>query len=274
MQHDAGFSTFEKYGWTREQMTGFVVEQLRRYRPMVAVGHDLNGEYGHYQHRAYALLLSDAVRISADPAQYPESAQAYGVWDVPKTYLHLYPENPICMDWDQPMENFGGMTPYEVTKNLGFKAHRSQQSGWSWYFSIYDTAASIEKYSPCEYGLYRTTAGDDVRKDDMFENLTSHAEQDRLEAEARKEAEEQARREAEEASAAAEAAAHRAEEEVLQETERIQAQEKASQEEARHKKPALLIPGAAGAITLAVIVSVIRPGVSAGKFAGSKNRKK
>ena len=29
-----------------------------------------------------------------------------------------------------------------------------------------------EKYSPCEFGLYRSLVGEDVNKNDMFENLT------------------------------------------------------------------------------------------------------
>jgi LmbE family N-acetylglucosaminyl deacetylase len=183
------FRKFEKLGWSREQMTGFVVEQLRRFQPMVAIGHDPNGEYGHAQHKVYSQLLMDAVAISADTEKYPETAEKYGVWDVPKTYLHMYKENPIVMDWDQPMENFGGLTPYEVTRDLGFEEHGSQHGGWSWYFSGADTAAEIEHYSPCDYGLYRSTVGEDVNKNDFFENLISHAEQDRLAEEARLEAE-------------------------------------------------------------------------------------
>ena len=173
---DQAFQYFAKYGHSREEMTGFVVEQLRRFKPMVAVGHDIKGEYGHAQHKAYSQLVMDAVAVSSDPLQHPDSAERYGTWDVPKTYLHLYKENKIVMDWDQPMENFNGMTPYQVTKKLGFPVHVSQQKGWAWYFNGYNTAASIKDYSPCKYGLYRSTVGVDVEKNDMFENLLSHAE--------------------------------------------------------------------------------------------------
>ena len=171
------FQNFSKYGHSRDDLTGFVVDQLRRFHPMVVVGHDLKGEYGHAQHKAYAQMLIDAVAVSNDPDQFPESAAKYGLWDVPKTYLHLYTENKIIMDWDQPMENFDGMTPYQVTKKLGFSYHNSQQKGWSWYFDGQETAASIKKYSPCQYGLYRSTIGPDSEKNDFFENLLSHAEQ-------------------------------------------------------------------------------------------------
>ena len=40
------------------------------------------------------------------------------------------------------------------------------------------TAASIETYSPCNYGLFRSTVGLDTLKNDFFENLTVWDRQD------------------------------------------------------------------------------------------------
>jgi LmbE family N-acetylglucosaminyl deacetylase len=60
---------FDAYGWPEEEMLGFVVEQLRRFKPTVAVGHDLNGEYGHGQHMVWADLLAKAADISADESR-------------------------------------------------------------------------------------------------------------------------------------------------------------------------------------------------------------
>lgn len=196
------YSRYEKKGVTREELLGFVVEQLRRFRPKVAVGHDLSGEYGHGMHRLYADLLCQAVQISQDRQAYPELAERYGVWDVPKTYLHLYGENIVWMDWDQPLETFDGMTAYQVTKQLGFASHPSQKGYYGWFFEDRDTAADIPEYSPCWYGLYRSTVGEDVQGDDFFENLTSYEEDGKME-QALKEAEE-ARRRAEQERAAAE----------------------------------------------------------------------
>lgn len=195
--------TYRRYrqkGITEEDIQSFVVEQIRRFKPKVAVGHDLEGEYGHGMHMVYAETLCKAVELSADPNVFAVSAETYGVWDVPKTYLHLYPENPIVMDWDQPMESFDGMTPYEVTKELGFPAHDSQQSYYGWYFQGHKTAADVGKYSPCKFGLYRTTIGEDVAKNDFMENVTTHAQDAIIREEAaRKEAEEAARKAEEEA---------------------------------------------------------------------------
>lgn len=178
---------FNRKKITEEELVGFVVEQIRRFRPVVAVGHDLiHGEYGHGQHILYAQLLTQALEISNDPQQYPETAEKYGVWDVPKTYLHLWPENPIRMDWDKPLSRFGGKTAFQVTRDLGFACHVSQYNDFSWYILPYEKAADVAKYNPCEYGLYRSNVGADVQKQDFFENAKTHAQQE-LEAQSEKE---------------------------------------------------------------------------------------
>ena len=107
-------------GITDEELLSFVVENLRRFKPLVAVGHDLGGEYGHGQHMMYADLLIRAIEITDDAEEFPKSARQYGTWDVPKTYLHLYTKNQIYMDWDQPLESFDGLTAFQVSKDLGF----------------------------------------------------------------------------------------------------------------------------------------------------------
>ena len=179
------YQSYANRGIDQEQLLSYVVEQLRRAKPLVALGHDVNGEYGHGMHRMYSELLQKAVEVSGDPTAFPESAEAYGTWDVPKTYLHLYPEGKIHMNWDQPLEHFDGMTAYEVSKELGYPAHVSQYDGFSWYMHGHDTAEDIPHIGPCDYGLYRTTVGPDQEGTDLFEHLTTRAEQKRQEEEAR-----------------------------------------------------------------------------------------
>lgn len=169
------YNAYYRKDITDEQLIGYVVEQIRRFRPEVVVGHDINGEYGHGMHMLYTDILMKALEITADPDEYPELAEQYGVWDVPKTYLHLYEENPIVMDWDQPLEHFGGMTAFEVTQKLGFPCHESQQKYYKWYLSFAHSAAEIPQYNPCYYGLYRTKVGNDVKLDDFFENIDAEA---------------------------------------------------------------------------------------------------
>ena len=182
------YREYERQGRTREELQGFVVEQVRRFRPQVAIGHDLNGEYGHGMHMVYADLLVKSLDLTADPSAFPESAQKYGVWDIPKLYLHLYKENPIVLDYDTPMDELGGMTPFEVTQKYGFPCHKSQQwtdfTQWlNGYHNEIKKASQIYSNNPTKFGLYRSTVGEDILKNDFMENIVTYAEQERLEQE-------------------------------------------------------------------------------------------
>ncbi len=188
---DSKQGTYDEYarlGTSKEELESFVVEQLRRFRPQVAVGHDLNGEYGHGMHMVYADLLVRGLDMAADESKFPESAEKYGVWRVPKTYLHLYETDPIVLDYDKPLAAFDGMTAFEVTQKLGYPCHESQQYTWftGWINGKTDPitkATQITTYSPCKFGLYRSTVGADVAKNDFLENIVTYAEQERLEQE-------------------------------------------------------------------------------------------
>ena len=149
---------------------------------MVVVRHDFAGEYGHSQHMVCADIMAEAVTVSNDPAQYPELTEIYGLWDVPKTYIHLYEENPIVIDLDTPLESFGVKTAFEVSKYLAFPKHASQYNDVCYHINPFKTAAAM-RYSPCNYGLLRSTVGEDVQKNDFFENVMSY-EQQRLAEEA------------------------------------------------------------------------------------------
>ena len=175
--------------YSMEELEAFVVEQFRRFKPQVVVAHDVNGEYGHGMHQVYTDLVMRTVERSKDPTAFPELAQKYGVWDVPKTYLHLWAENQIVLPLDEPLESFGGLTAFQVAQQIGFPCHKSQQkyedySNWLYGFDREITsAAQIELYNPAYYGLYRSTVGPDVNKNDLMENIVTYAEQARLEAE-------------------------------------------------------------------------------------------
>lgn len=220
------YMQYERNGITREDLIGFVMENIRRFKPKVVVTHDFNGEYGHGQHMVLADVVTAAVEISMDAAQHTESAEKYGVWDVPKTYIHLYKENPIIMDWDQPLEAFDGKTAFYVSIYIAFQKHKSQVADFESYYRNCSKATEIPKYSPIYYGLYRSTVGEDVEKNDFFENLTTHAEDAAIEEAQRLAAEEEARRQAEEE------ARLKAEEEARLASEEAARQESLAQEAA------------------------------------------
>lgn len=172
---NGAIKNIEKAGLSVEDATNFEIEMIRRFKPLVVVGHDEKGEYSHGQHILNTHVLKMALEKTNDKTIHPESYEKYGLWDVPKTYLHLYKENMIVMNYDEPLEYFGGKTAYEISKE-GYSKHLSQQ--WTWFTkwingsnNNYTKATDIKTYSPIEYGLYRTTVGEDLNKNDMFENL-------------------------------------------------------------------------------------------------------
>ena len=149
--------------YSRAEVLEYQVELLRRFKPRVVVGHDLNGEYGHGAHILNAQTLVEAIELSGDETYYPNSLAKYGVWDVPKTYLHLYAENQLVMDWNKPLDRFGGATAYETAVE-SFAKHVSQSP----YFAVTQGGT----WEDCrKFGLVRSTVGPDVLKNDLFENI-------------------------------------------------------------------------------------------------------
>jgi LmbE family N-acetylglucosaminyl deacetylase len=224
---DSTYLQYELMGVSKEKMLSFCVEQIRRFRPQVVVGHDFAGEYGHGMHQVYAELVSEAVYLTHDPNYFPSSAERYGLWDVPKTYFHVYPENSVELELDAPLKSFAGMSAFDVSRYVGFPQHVSQQIYTTFTHWIYGpnlevmNSKDITRFSPRYYGLFRTTVGPDVEKNDLMENTKTYNERKQAEAD-RLAAEEAARLEAE-----------RLEQERLakEEADRIAAEEAAKQAE-------------------------------------------
>ena len=174
-------SVYEAAGYTYEDFVDYLTWCIRRFQPLVVVSHDLDGEYGHGTHVLCADALGTALDRAADPALAQAGGETLEPWQVEKTYLHLYPENQIVMDWDTPLDSLGGKTPFQVTRE-GFDCHQSQH--WTWFYRwIYGTssspiqrAADIRSYSPCLYGLYDTQVGPDTVGGDFFENVETWAQ--------------------------------------------------------------------------------------------------
>ncbi len=238
----------------------FMVELIRRFKPLVMVGQDLNGEYGHGGHRLTAAAICEAVEISNDSTAYPESAEQYGTYDVPKTYLHLYGENKITLDCQRQLSNFNGQTVLDVAKQ-GYLQHVSQQ--WCWFYVSDDY-----EYSCADFGLYRTTVGVDTGND-MLENVTTYEEQQRI-------AEEEASREAESQSIAESIAQSEAQSEAQSVSEaESEAAHKADREKAHTRNTiiTIIIVIAAVIIIFIIMALVIRQKRMAAKRRRKKRRK-
>lgn len=184
---EEGLEIWAEEGFTYDGMVRAQTELLRRFKPLIVLGHDENGEYGHGAHMIDSLSLRDAVIAAGDATKYPASAKQYGTWDVPKTYIHLWGENTIDFEIDEPLGFFGGKTAFEVSQEA-FYCHISQASSrygrWMLGTEEQEVRNSREfntdgTYGPRAYGLWRSTVGEDVEKKDFYENVTLYAEQER-----------------------------------------------------------------------------------------------
>lgn len=158
-----------KKQYSFDDMVEYLVGEIRRCKPLVIVTHDQNGEYGHGFHMLTSKAVTTAVESAADAAAYEESAASYGVWDTPKTYLHLYGENKIRLNLRKPIDAMGGRTAVEIAADA-YKQHVSQQ--WCWFYVSDDY-----EYSCADFGLYRTTVGYDTGND-LLENLKTYKVQE------------------------------------------------------------------------------------------------
>ena len=142
--------------WRAYDPLGMLTEIICRYRPEVIVCQDFDGEYGHAQHKLTASLVNSAIERAADP-------ELPGSWDVRKFYVHLYKENQVHMDWNQPLDDTGVITPMFLAME-GYDKHRSQHA----YFSMRRDGTH---YDNTLFGLYRSTVGPDVAGNDFLENI-------------------------------------------------------------------------------------------------------
>ena len=154
---------YRAWGGAKKTLYPWYVEIIRKLKPEVVLTHDLSGEYGHAVHQIASYLAINCFSLAAEEDFAPESAAEYGTWQVKKLYVHLYPKNQISMDWDQPLESFDGKTGMEIA-DAALECHKSQQPvGFDRKWRMpYDCRA---------FGLYYTTVGPDVLKNDFLENI-------------------------------------------------------------------------------------------------------
>ena len=148
--------------WNRYNPLGMLIEVIRKYRPEVILVQDFQGEYGNGEHKLTAALTAKAVELAADEKTEPDSAGNHGVWQVKKLYVHLYPENRIHMDWNQPLDGSGVVTPMFLAREA-FDRHHSQTV-------TFNMDSSGKNYDNTLFGLYYSAVGPDILKNDFLEN--------------------------------------------------------------------------------------------------------
>lgn len=138
------------------------VEQIRRFKPLVVVGHDLRGEYGNGGHKVNAHYLVKAIASSSDPEAFPDLAEQYGTWETPKLYLHLYEENEILIDVEVSLQNDPqGRSPFD----LATEAYQFHVSQHKWPYRV--QFGEDRDFDCRPFGLYHTLVGLDTKADIM-----------------------------------------------------------------------------------------------------------
>lgn len=172
---DGARLVFGSAGYTDEFFVDFYIKLFERYKPLVVACHDIDGEYGHGAHMVNTVSVMSAVEESARK----------NIWDVKKTYIHLWHENKVVFNWDEPLAFFNGKSAFTISQE-SFECHKSQHRFDSLYRWINGTqyapisrASEIRTYSPCEYGLYRSTVGMDSQTNGIFENLVTYSAKDK-----------------------------------------------------------------------------------------------
>lgn len=149
-----------------DDATKYVVDAIRRFKPDVVVCHDENGEYGHGQHRLSTYIIKNAIQYLKDD-NYNSPYEPYEPY---KIYIHLYVENKITMEYDTPLEAFGGQTAFRISMNA-LKKHESQKNTrWNVWQKL-SSSKEINIYSPLYYGLYYSTVGYENEDNNMFYNI-------------------------------------------------------------------------------------------------------
>jgi LmbE family N-acetylglucosaminyl deacetylase len=178
---EQGLQLFASLGFTYDDMVRHQTMLLRKYKPQIVLAHDILGEYGHSAHIIDSHALRDAALVSNDASHYPELAQTFGTWNVPKIYIHLYWEGEIDFEIDTPLSYFGGKTAYQVSQDA-FRCHISQM-GTRYRYWLLGTADNpvtnsygFPMYSPRYYGLWRSLVGADSVKKHFYENISLYGD--------------------------------------------------------------------------------------------------
>lgn len=149
-----------------DEVVQYLVTVFRHLRPEVVVSQDINGEYGHFQHKILVKAVLRAAELAGEATYDTASATQYGVWNVKKIYLHLYPEQTITLDMDAPLQAFDGMSAFEVDV-AAFSCHVSQRfSHWA--------PDPASPYFAANLGLAHTIVGTDTGND-IFENIPAES---------------------------------------------------------------------------------------------------
>ena len=157
-------TAYQKAGG-QAKVNAWFVELYRKHKPEVVVTQDVDGEYGHIQHKMVSEAAYNAIEVAANEDQFTELTVAHGTWAVKKFYRHLWKENQIRFDWSVPLTSMNGAASIDLADEAYTLYHKTQET------SGYSVAETGVEYDNTLFGLVYTTVGEDVNKNDFLENI-------------------------------------------------------------------------------------------------------
>ena len=79
------------------------------------------------------------------------------------------PDEITILNYEEPSEALGGLTPFQVAQEA-YRQHLTQQQ-WSDFF-VYDFGHPQDSH---RYGLFRSLVGPDIDKNDLMEHVSREA---------------------------------------------------------------------------------------------------
>jgi hypothetical protein len=102
--------------YSREKVLDYQVQLLRRFKPEVAVTAGIDGGEGDGIRVLCAGTLLDAAGICGNSAHFPNSAAAFGLWEVKRLYLRGYDEDTVTLSYSAPLTFFGGTSALDAAR--------------------------------------------------------------------------------------------------------------------------------------------------------------
>lgn len=146
----------------KQRAANYLAEQIRRYKPDIIVTHDLDGEYGHDNHKATAQAVTNAFFLAANPAATGTNLIGLAPWQAKKLYLHLYKTNRLFHRyWEIPVSYLNNRSARQVA-DIGVTYHVSQTPPRRYAKSVYRADGVNNDYPAEWWGLYASTVGSDT----------------------------------------------------------------------------------------------------------------
>lgn len=150
--------------WSEVQFVRHVSRIVRIYKPDVLVTHSQEGEGIDGGHRVCADAAIRSIKSAVD-SKYDVGYgyKLYGNWQLPKLYLHAPDSGEVTLDYNQPLDYFGGKTAFEIASEAyALQDYQKKMAEEMRTDGVFNGAA---------FTLHSTFAGDDTHFNDLFENI-------------------------------------------------------------------------------------------------------